>query len=105
MSESSKPPFLWIFIAGMILLFITNHWMSKEIGRSAVAKQPAPIAEETTEIAEAPVLRVPEPVVFDPVKKKRVQKKKPTKDASVEEAFGPSEPIYEPPGNSTILVQ
>ena len=106
MSESNKPPIIWIFVSIAMIVFGVNHWMSREISRSATPAQSVPATDEVIEVAQAPaVLRVPEPVVFDPAKKKRIKKKKPSANDSTEEALGASDPIYESPVNSAILVQ
>ncbi|MBP6342668.1 MAG: hypothetical protein KA403_01900 [Candidatus Omnitrophica bacterium] len=103
-----KPSLLWTIVATIALFFMLNHWMSCEIKIPAPAKpavQQTPPAEEKT-VFEQPPQTEPFPGV--PIDEKIVQPEvAPVKKTfpSRQEDDGTHEPIYEAPGNSTVLVQ
>jgi len=100
-----KPSTVWMIAGVLITIYLVNHWMSREIN------QPMPPAR--TQAVETPVNDAPEnqapalTIPGVPINEKIIESinTAPAPKAVGQKTQVPSEPVYEPPGNSIILIQ
>lgn len=104
MQHSVKPSAVWIIVGVLIMFYLINHWMSREISPTTPPKQTVevPLSDVVPEIQEPALLTIPGVPIDDKIVEPPI---KALPKAVKQETQGPSEPIYEPPGNSVILVQ
>ena len=104
MPQKIKPSTLWTIVGAVIIFLMFNHWMSREISSPTPAQQAVNTSSSEMQESQKQTLTIPqlpdqEEIVEAPAK--AITKPKPPE----QDNSGPSEPIYEPPGNSVILVQ
>ena len=100
-----KPSTIWIIAGVLIMFYLVNHWMSREISQTA---PPAQTQTVETPLNDAPENQTPALTIPGvPIEEKIVEQAPKTQAPKVveQENQSPSEPIYEPPGNDVILVQ
>ena len=104
MQQNIKPSMLWTIVGVVIVFFMLNHWMSGEISKPTSAQKAVESPADESPKAQTQTLTIPQLPEPETVAAQIPQAPTPKKTQQ-EEDFGPSEPIYEPPDNSVILVQ
>lgn len=102
MAEITKSNTFWTVLGIIVLLFILNQWMSREINHSGAPAVPSP-----AEVVGQPVQKLQSlslPIETQEDASATAISLEP-KDASPKVGEKVNEPIYEPPTNDVILVE